>query len=109
MAGETGTYLVPLTITIPVASLAFLPDQEGKSLGRVRLLMFSTDEDEKASALFDRRFDLRVADGTSPRHRVSLTLNNKMRHGNHRLAVGIIDDRTMTASYLVYPVVVGSP
>ncbi len=35
---------------------------------------------------------------------VTIQLTNKMRSGNHRLVVGVMDDMGQTSSYLVHPV-----
>jgi VWFA-related protein len=108
VAGEEETFLVPLSVTVPINSLVCIPGQTSDSSCRVRLLMRSSDEKNRISHLYEKLYDIRLKKGTSPDEEVTLVLPNKMRKGNHLMAVGVMDDMGLTASYLSYPIAVGS-
>ena len=102
------TYLVPISVTVPLASLACLPGRSGDTSCRVRLQMRASDDKGRVSGLYEKLYDIRVARDTPPQAQVKLLINNKMRGGAHRLVMAVMDDMTHAASYLVYPVTVGS-
>jgi VWFA-related protein len=108
IAGKKDTFIVPLSVTVPITSLVCITEQSDDSSCRVRLLMRASDEKDRMTRLFEKIYDIRVRKDTSPQEEVTFVLTNKMRGGNHRLAVGVIDDMGSTASYVVYPVSVGS-
>jgi VWFA-related protein len=108
VSGEDDTFLVPLAVTVPINSLVCIPGQTSDSSCRVRLLMRSSDEKNQVSHLYEKLYDIRLKEGASPDQEVTLVLPNKMLRGNHLLAVGVMDDMGLTASYLPYPVSIGS-
>ena len=106
--GGKDTFLVPLSVTLPITSLMCIPEQAQDSSCRVRLLMRVSDQKGRVSQQFEKLYDIHLTKDTSPEEMVKLLLVNKMRRGNHRMVVGVMDDMGLTASYLIYPVSVGS-
>jgi len=103
IAGKKDSFLVPLSVTVPIASLACVSEQASESSCRVRLQMRACDEKDRVSPLFEKSYDIRIPKNAS-HEMVTLQLTNKMRSGNHRLVVGVMDDMGQTSSYLVHPV-----
>jgi VWFA-related protein len=108
VAGEKDTFLVPLSVTVPINSLVCIPGQTDDSNCRVRLMMRTSDEKNHVSHRYEKLFDIRLKQGVAADEEVTLVLPNKMRRGNHLLAVGVMDDMGLTASFLSYPISVGT-
>jgi VWFA-related protein len=108
VVGENDTFLVPLSVTVPLANLVCIPGQASDSSCRVRLQMRASDEKNRVSQLYEKLYDIHLTNNATSQGEVTLLLSNKMRRGSHRLVVSVMDDMARIASYLVYPVPVGS-
>jgi VWFA-related protein len=106
--GKKDSFLVPLTVTVPVTSLVCTSEQARESVCRVRLQMRVCDEKDRVSPMFEKFYDIRLPENAPPDDQVTIRLTNKMRGGKHRLVVGVMDDLGLTTSYLVHSVSVGS-
>jgi hypothetical protein len=108
--GKKDNFLVPVSVTIPVTKLVCSPEQEAGSLCRVRLQMRVSDDKDRVSPMFEKVYGIRVHEGTSPDEKITIQLNNKMRPGVHRLAVGVRDETGLATSYVVQSIsVAGAP
>ena len=99
--GKKDSFLVPISVTIPVTSLVCAPGQEAESLCRIRLQMRVSDEKDRVSPMFEKVYGIRVPESAPPDETVTIQLTNKMRRGAHRLAVGVRDETGQTTSYVV--------
>jgi VWFA-related protein len=105
--GKKDSFLVPLSVTVPVNSLVCTSEQGRESVCRVRLQMRVCDEKDRVSPLFEKFYDIRLPENAPGEEKVTIRLTNVMRRGNQRLVVGVMDDMGLTTSYLVHPVSVG--
>ena len=105
--GKGDAFLVPLSVSVPVNLLVCVPDDAREVNCRVRLLMRACDEKDRVSPLYERSYEISFPENTSPKRRVTLQLVNKVRGGDHRFVVGVVDELGLAASYLVHPVAVG--
>ena len=105
--GKKDSFLVPLSVNVPVNGLVCTSGQARESVCRVRLQMRVCDDKDRVSPLFEKFYDIRLPGDLPSEDEVTIRLTNKMRRGNHRLVVGVMDDMGLTTSYLVHPVTVG--
>ncbi len=103
IAGKKDSFLVPLSVTVPITGLVCTSEQARESNCRIRLQMRACDEKDRVSPLFEKSYDIRLPKNASHQE-VTLQLTNKMRSGNHRLVVGVMDDMGLASSYLVHSV-----
>jgi len=108
-AGGKDTFLVPLSVTLPVTRLVCVPEEVNDSSCHVRLVMRVSDEKERMSRQIEKLYDIHLTEGSSSEDAVKLQMISKMRRGNHRVAVGVMDAVGLTASYVTCPVSVGIP
>jgi hypothetical protein len=69
-----------------------------------------SDDKDRVSPMFEKVYGIRVPESASPDEKITIQLNNKMRPGVHRLAVGVRDETGLATSYVVQSIsVAGAP
>ena len=106
---EDGRYLVPLTVRIPLANLALIP-QDGFRLGRLRVASAAIDEDGQTSTPIQNEVPIQIPEADLPQalsqhfvYEVSL----QMRSGSQRIVVGVRDELAGETSFVGRTAVIG--
>ncbi len=103
-----GRWVIPLEITVPLASIALLPDGDAYR-GSIVLFVAARDRSGRQSDLERREHTIRVPaadyERLAGRH-LTLELRLLMEPGPHKVAVAVLDRITRRVGYRVLPSVV---
>lgn len=97
---DDGTTMVPVVIRIPLGELALIPDSE-RHTAQVSVFTLVRDERGGLSELSERSYPLAIRNNdmaTAVGQNAEFVLGLVVRNGRHRVAVGVRDDRSLTAS-----------
>ena len=107
---EDGTYLVPVTVRIPIGDLVLMPEGENHA-ARISLFSVVRDDRGRLSDVHERAYPIEIANDqllSAVAQRAEFVVGMVLRDGPHRIAVSIRDDRSLIESTGFVDVVVGT-